>query len=331
MSDETQYHELNESEEQARRLLDITLTLVSRDAPVSSTRIRETHYPNVTPDSFRRQFNRDRQRLALCGIVVRRTNRPPDEPLWAIDQNASFVSGDKLDPREAVLLDVACSRLASDPSFPYGDDLRIALGKVDRAFDQQMPIQVLAGSRKRDKATAVLERCALVRHAIDVSYVRTDGASFRRRIGIYGMFSLRGHAYVVGPRLHDSGEPETGSIRTYRIDRFTSCREDKSITYRIPADFNINDYVLLPFQIGKTMYYATFYVPQNVLSDVLKTVGSRGDIVAIDGRDVLRVAVSSEHDAACWAIDQGLIPLSPDSLVRAWDMVLGDTLAAQGR
>lgn len=326
MDDETQGTKLSESDEQARRLLDITLTLYSSSGPVSSTRIRELHYPHVAPDSFRRMFNRDRQRLGVCGVIVKRSNRPPDEPLWEIDRSASFVHHETLSPKEAILIDLACSQLASDPSFPYSEDLLVALAKVDRAFDPEVPTFVPSVSPKRDRFSSTLEHCLLTHHAARMSYLHADGNEIRRIIALYGMFSLRGNTYVVGPSLDSSGSVVVDSIRTYRIDRFTSCQEQKRITYRIPPDFDIDDYVLLPFQIGPTVYYASFYVPKDVLQDAMRLPDHKVRLDILGEHGVLQAAVSSGINAAAWAIAMGLIPTEPESLVNQWHEILGSTL-----
>lgn len=323
--------ELNESDRQARRLLDIVLTLLASPVPVSSTRLRELHYPNSQPDSFRKLFSRDRKRLALCGITVRRANRPPDEPVWQIDEDSSFSKTAELTPREAVVLDVACSQLASDPTFPLSNDLRMALAKLDKLFDRSYPAGDIDTQVTHDRRATAIEDCLLERHAADITYRTQDGTDSKRRIAPYGMFTLRSNAYVVGPLVGESGLPQPGSIRTYRIDRIISLAECKRITYVIPKDFDVHDYVLLPFQVGKHLYYAYFVTSCSDSSSLTQYDAINTSVVLTpDGKQAVRVSVSDEQLAAGWAISEGLIPLGPVSLVDTWKrMVVASLESAQ--
>lgn len=319
---------LTQADVQARRLLDIVLTLLGSPHPVSSTRLRELHYPDVRPGSFRKLFLRDRERLALCGIVVRRTNRPPDEPLWEIDQERSFVAKDALTPREAMIIDVACAQLAGDPSFPLASDLRIALAKVDRLFDKRSPVTSGLPPARSDRRLATLEGCLLSRHAVDIGYRKADGTATTRRLLPYGLFSLGGQSYLVAPSLDEVGSVGPASIRTYRVDRITSIRECKDINYVIPKDFDVHDYVLLPFQTGRHRYYADFVLADGDMGEYALENGLKAYVIHQDGFDALHLGVADEDTAASWAIEQGLVPLQPPSLVATWNSILRSSLAA---
>lgn len=317
---------LTESDLQARRLLDIAMTLESSNEPVSSRRLKELHYPAVTEESFRRMFNRDRQRLALCGVIVRRTNRPPDQALWEIDDASSFLSDEQLTPRESVVLDVACAQLASDPSFPLYADLRIALAKIDRSFDSRSPIDLSGSASPRDARLDALMNAYLARHAVQVSYRRADMIVVERQIEIFGFFSVSDHTYAVAKAPSDNEEPTEEQIHSYRIDRFLKVRECPRSSYTIPSSFDIHDYMLLPFQIGPKLYDATFYVAPDVLSRVIHDLQNTAHVFSQRNSTVLCFAVSDEDKAAAWSIAEGIIPIQPRSLVLAWRSTLNNSL-----
>lgn len=319
---------LTQSDVQARRLLDIVLTLLGSPGPVSSGRMRELHYPDAQPESFRKLFSRDRQRLALCGIAIRRTNRPPDEPLWEIDRDRSFVKKGALDPREAVILDVACAQLAADPSFPLANDLRMALAKIDGLFDRRAPSAIELPPAKHNKRLATLESCVLACHAADIRYQRTDGSVVVRRLAPYGLFTLRGQTYVVGPTI-DADRCGTSEPRTYRLSRILSITECKRITYVIPRDFDVHDYVLLPFQVGKHLYYANFVPLHGTTKSFARDNGLTTYVSHDENATVLHISVSDEFAAAAWAIEMELVPTSPASLVKAWEETLRSSIGAQ--
>lgn len=320
---------LSQSDLQARRLLDIVLTLLGSSGPVSSSRLHELHYPDTQYSSFRKLFSRDRQRLAICGITVRRANRPPDEPLWELDKERSFASKVALTDREAVILDVACAQLASDPSFPLANDLRMGLAKVDRLFDRSSPTAATLPPAKHDKRLATLETCLLSQHKVDIRYRGAEGGVTQRVLAPYGLFTLKGNTYVVGADDSQANRDELSAVRTYRVDRILSIRECKDTTYVIPLDFDINDYLLLPFQLGPFLYYA-YFVPYGEWNVDLSSYYTRNTYVVTDnaGRKVLKTSVSDECAAAEWAIEQGLVPVKPASLVAAWKEIVRRSLAS---
>ena len=51
-----------------------------------------------------------------------------------VDERSSFVDSQTLSTRDAFILDMVCQPLLNDPSFPYAEDLRLALAKIDRSF-----------------------------------------------------------------------------------------------------------------------------------------------------------------------------------------------------
>lgn len=318
---------INETDKQAQRLLDLALAFVNATHPLSSSHLATTYYPSVAKDSFRKAFQRDREKLALCGLVIRRINKQPDEPLWAVDEDASYARTDEISQEEALALDITLAPLASDGSFPYADDLRVALAKIDRSFGPGNIVRISPEARSRGKVLPLAERCAAQRHAADVTYRREDGTTVRRTIAIYGFFSLRDTTYVVAPQLDDHGDALPDSIRTYRIDRFVALREDKRSSYVIPADFSVQDYVLLPFQMGPRRYYATFHLTEDVLRRLGPTIRGRGELVNEPDGYTWRIDVSSERDAAAWAVAEDLEPLGPTSLRDAWMRILEETVA----
>lgn len=317
---------LGESDVQARRLLDITMTLESSDAPVSSRRIKELHYPSVTDGSFRRMFNRDRQRLTLCGVIIRRANKPPDEALWEIDDADSFVGDRQLTPRESVILDVACAQLASDPSFPLYANLRTALAKIDRDFDSESPVDLSDPAVPRDPRLEVLVNAYLARHAVQVSYRRADLEIVERTIEIFGFFSISDHAYAVAQTSSSDMHLPVNQPHCYRIDRFIKVRECPGSSYVIPPEFDIHDYVLLPFQIGPKLYDAEFCAPHDVIPHVKHDFHDATHALFKENDSVLSLVVCDEDKAASWAIAEGIRPLKPQSLVAAWRRLLQKSL-----
>lgn len=313
---------ITETDLQARRILDLALAFTNAPNPLSSSELHRRYYPQVSKESFRKVFLRDREKLALCGLVIRRTNKQPDEPLWQVDPDASYALTGDLSEGEALALDVACAPLASEAGFPYADDLRMALSKIDRAFGPGHVARVSSQAKTRGRVAATAERCASLHHACHFVYQSKGDTQTQGLMTIYGFFFLRGNTYVVADLLSSQDASPADEIRTYRLDRFVSMRENARISYVIPPDFCITDYVLLPFQLGPSRYYATFAIPEDALRTIKEDASGYGTLSYSGGMWEWKVPVSSEEDAASWAIAEGIVPKSPPSLLSAWKSLL---------
>ena len=287
------FREPTEDEKTARRILALAIGLINARRPLTSTEIHHEFYPTDMSDAtFRKTFLRDRGRLAMAGLVVRNAKKVDDVQTWEVDADSSFVSENHLTTEDALMLDILLLPLASDSSYPYARDLRLALAKIDRSFDGTSEAAIPPEARKRNNNISRLEDCMSAGHAARIGYQRADGSTVQRIVKPYGFFYLEPNTYMVAART-DVNEPP----HTYRLDRVTQVSEQPKVSFVRPRDFDIRDFILLPFQIGKTRYDATFVAQDNT---------------------VIHEPVSDEDLAASWAITQGIKPLEPQSLVQAW-------------
>lgn len=305
------FREPTEDERSARRIAALAVTLINARHPVTTARVHEEFYSALSFEAFRKSYRRDRARLAAAGIVVVRANLPTGETAWRIDEDTSFVHDNDLTPEDVLVLDCLLLPIASDPSFPYANDLRLALAKIDRSFANAPAASIPPDVRARNRQLARIESCMTAHHAAKVSYERADGTATTRTIIPLGLFPLRGTTYLVASKLVNASMQEP---HVYNMDRMKSVQELKGHTYPTPDDFDVRDYIKLPFQIGSIVYQAKFAVPQNRLSDVREHVALRG---FWDGREVV-IGVADEDAAAAWALAEGVRPLAPASLVNAW-------------
>lgn len=124
-------HVLSTDDELARRLLSLVLAFSNASAPLSSAYVQKEYYPTLTAESFRRQFHRDRERLLTCGLLLHEAKKG-----WWVADETSFATEVSLEPGELLALDLTLSQLANDPTFPYSDDLRYALAKIDSDYSK---------------------------------------------------------------------------------------------------------------------------------------------------------------------------------------------------
>ena len=322
---EDHYREPTEDERSARRALALAIALINTDIPLTTTEVRRDLYPSISDEAFRKSFSRDRTRLAACGLVVQRLGKRDGEAVWGIDEERSFVRENHLTPEDSLTLDCLLFPLAADPTFPFARDLRLALIKVDRSFDGSSSVTMPREARKRNNNLSRIEDCMMRRHAAQISYERADKTKVERTILPYGLFPLYNRTYLVAAQLRE-GHSIPDEPHTYLVDRVQSFRELPRISYEVPADFDVRDYVLFPFQIGPTRYEAHMHVPPARRKDIQSRLMDRVSW-AWDGDDLqLGVAVSDEEVAVAWCIAEGLVPLSPESLVNAWHTRLESTL-----
>lgn len=316
---------LNDDEEMAERIAALALLFMNAHHPVPTATVLAETYPTLSRDSAERAFSRDRTRLRSCGISVRSVRLADGTPAYAADERSSFADGSALSARDALLVDMACRPLLDDPSFPYAADLRMALAKLGRCFDDR-----LGGAAARQDVDAghggapclpVLFDCLLACHACRISYRDARGRDSERDIAPLGMFGLRGTTYVVaaameGPRMLED------RMRTFNARRVRSARELRGVGFEVPEDFFVEDYIRLPFQMGPAVCEATFLVPATRERDLRREVQASGSFSRTGRGLVLTAAVADLKAAAAWAVGEGLRPLSPEPLVGEWERVL---------
>ncbi|MDM8270827.1 helix-turn-helix transcriptional regulator [Thermophilibacter provencensis] len=308
--------QLTRDDERARRICSLALEFMNATAPIPSTEIARSFYPDLSADSFRRAFSRDRETLATCGVFVEERPWDARESAWGISDD-SFAGGLELEPREASALEVACAPLLDDPGFPLAGELRLALAKITRAFAEAGVAHAPAASESR--ALVTLRSCLLDGVAARITYEDARGRRTERTIAPYGMFDLRGLRYVVAGAPGEEGDSAT---RTYRVDRVVSAEMLPNVAVRVPADFSVDDWRRLPFQLGDETMTAVFEVLPERADDVRRAAGEQGSWQDRGDACVWRVGASDVGAAASWAISQGIRPLGADELVLAWRRAL---------
>ena len=313
--------ELTKDDERARRICSLALEFMNAAVPVSSSEVARGFYPGLSADSFRRAFSRDRALLAECGIVVEEIRRPGSDSAWQVDEARSFAQGAELSATEAAVLDVVCQPLLDDPSWAFADELRMALAKLTRAFAESA-VAVGGAHRTALRALPALRAAFVAGHAVRAAYTDARGSSSERLLAPYGFFSFRDALYVVAARLSEDGTAVPDGIRTYRVDRFGAVAVVPSLRFDVPADFSVQDWRRLPFQMGDALLTARFLVPAGRVDDVRRVSLGCGVFGEKDGTVTWSVDVADADAAASWAVSQGIVPLAPAELVDAHNKLL---------
>lgn len=313
--------QLTRDDERARRICSLALDFMNARAPLGSAAIARGHYPGLSEDSFRKAFSRDRELLEACGITLVETRAADGTKLWSADADRSFAQETELGPLDAAALELACRSLAEDPTFPLAGELRLALAKVGRAFAETIGARRTGGGRER-REIATLRACVASCHAARVAYVDAEGTASERLIAPYAFFGLRGKLYLVAGLLGEDGSPVPDHIRTYRAERFERVVEQTQTSFEVPADFSVDDWRRLPFQMGPTSFEAVLVIPSEHERDVRRAAGTQGRFERRGDSLIWTVPASSAADAASWAVAMGARPVSPTQLVDSWRDVL---------
>lgn len=314
--------ELTKDDERARRICSLALEFMNAASPVSSSDIAHNFYPGLSADSFRRAFSRDRSLLAECGIVVEEMRRHGEDSAWRVDEDRSFAQGAELSATEAAVLDIVCQPLLDDYSWAFADELRLALAKLTRAFAESS-LALGAGQHKGLRALPALRAAFMSGHAVRATYTDARGSTSERLLAPYGFFEFRDALYVVAARLSENSEAVPDSIRTYRVDRFGTMTAESTLHFEVPADFSVQDWRRLPFQMGDTLFTGQFSVPSERISDLRRDSLGCGTFGEKNDTTTWSVDVADTDAAASWAVSQGIRPLAPTELVNAWKQLLG--------
>lgn len=276
-------------------------------------------YSDMSEGSFHKTFKRDRDALADQGIyVVER--RDGTAKRWRLDRRRTLANLGAIADDDARALAVLLRAAASDPAYAAGGALGQAAARIGRELGE--PEQ--ANSAPCSPETLAVVTDSLRRHLPCELIYRSlaDEEPTRRLMRPYGLFELAGSTYLVGLRERGGTEP---AVRTLNLGRVDSANLRPDLPgYSVPDGFSVEDYRLLPFEIGdERPYRASFRVPREAFASFARAVRRRGELSRKRGgsADYL-VHVRDTSVAAAWAVEVGAIPLAPRPLVSAWTGLL---------
>jgi proteasome accessory factor B len=233
------------------RLINLALFLAASREPVTAERIRTEvfGFPEGQDEpAFLRMFERDKDSLRRMGFAIVADERGR----YSLDASATFVDPLDLTPIEAAAVRVAGTALLGDPSFPYAEDLRLALAKISAQMESTGPpsagLLVDEAPDLQGRAVESLSRAIDSRKMVRFDYTNSTGESGTRELDPYGLFLYDGRWYVVGRDRHRD------EVRTYAVLRMAdlepSVSRPKTPDFDRPDTFDISEFRLLPFQFG---------------------------------------------------------------------------------
>jgi proteasome accessory factor B len=249
------------------RLLDLIALLVNARRPVPFEEIRVAFpedYGEGTLEAARRKFERDKRELLELGIPLEYV--PPDtddldagedEGGYVVDRRRAFLAPLSLDADDMALLYLVGLSTASDPSFPYRDDMLSALRKIElsstgagrstsaapRVHIDRTPLDAATLEAVRGHV-AVLEDAVRRKKRLALNYHPPAGEPSRHQVDPYGLFWRAGRWSLVG------FSQERGAVRVFPVHRLSDVQinavKPATPDFEPPDGFRLGDHIRVP-------------------------------------------------------------------------------------
>lgn len=287
-------------------------------AQISSETLMQRYYQGLSSESFHKTFKRDRQELEKEGLFLVE-HKDGTQKRWSLDKERSLASIGDFDSVERRTVAILLRAYSNSPELGNTNNLGACIARIGQdscAGLQQLPATKLLC--KKDILQKVTESLALKKPLeIDYKSLR-DERAVKRTLQPWGIFSLGKHVYVVGLRTLGG---KTDAVRTLNLERIAKAKILKDeASYEIPSGFEVEDYRLMPFEIGaEDEQTAVFHVDKSSIDEVKNAVRQRGHLEVLpNGNARWTIAIYDTLAAAQWAVEVGVIPKAPEALVKAW-------------
>jgi proteasome accessory factor B len=309
----------------SERIVNLALYLASARRPVSAREIAAAvagYSPSQNDAAFGRMFERDKDELRHAGFVIE-LDRSDETERYRFDADATFADTVELGPVEAVELRAAAAAMLADPSYPYPEDLRLALAKITAATDAGIgasPMVRSALSADEDSsaqgaAVAELTGAVSARKRASFSYTGAEGKVSGRTVEPWGLFARDGRWYLV------ARDPAAEGVRVFAVARIAGLSIDgsrpKTPDFDTPAGFDVRTWMLMPFQYGPQAGEATLRLSGSAAHRAASLVAGQGSLSGpAGGPYTWRVPFADETLLAHWVADNGpgIEVVAPDSL-----------------
>lgn len=320
----------------AERLVNLALLLSSTRQHVTAEQCRAAGlgYPeDQDTAAFLRMFERDKDALRAAGLVIDVALDPDtDTEAYRLDPDATFARPVEFAADELSAVRAVAAALADDATFPFGEDLALALGKLGAA-GQEGPMATTQLSAGIDGQRALdvrsLAESVRTRKAVSFDYTNSQGSARRRRVHPYGLFFREGQWYLTGLDV------DIDDIRTFAIERLKDLEvnrvKPRTPDFERPEAFDVREQERLPFQFGGATVPARIRFDADVAWRAERLSRGHGRIETLpDGSAVWQVEVADIERLASWLLDEGpgLHAIEPRELVTALTAGLERVVAA---
>ncbi len=312
------------------RLLNLALYLADAPGTVTADQIRDEvsgYGPGQDDAAFKRMLERDKDDLRSAGLVI----DCDDEGRYRLDRAATYVRSIDLTPEETAAIRAAGTALLGDASFPFPDDLRLALAKIAAEVEvEQLPAAARLADEdpaRQGHLVAELSSAATRKKRVSFDYTNSAGSSAPHDVEPYGLFLHDGRWYLVG---RDVAKKQT---RTYTVGRMGSLSVNaaapKTADFVRPAGFDVATFVRLPFQYGQEADEFTAVIRFDVAAAwrARRVTAGQGELELAGDGVVWRVPARSQRRLLRFVIENGpgIQVVGPSELVQALRSGLEET------
>jgi predicted DNA-binding transcriptional regulator YafY len=312
----------------SERIVNLALYLASARRPVSAREIAGAvagYPPDQNDAAFGRMFERDKDELRHAGFVIE-LDRSDETERYRLDADATFADTVEFGPVEAVELRAAAAAMLADPSYPYPEDLRLALAKITAASEGRLgspsavrsALQADEDSAAQGAAVAELTGAIGARKRASFSHTGAEGKPSRRTVEPWGLFARDGRWYLV------ARDPAADGVRVFAIARIADLSIERSRPktpdFEPPTDFDVRTWMLMPFQYGPQTSEATLRLSGPAAHRAPALVAGQGSLSGPAGGPYSwRVAFADETLLARWIASNGpgIEVVAPDTLREA--------------
>lgn len=316
------------------RLVNLALFLAKTPRFVSAEELRSEGlgYPEGQDSAaFLRMFERDKDALRASGIAI----EVDEDERYRLDRDGTFASEVTLSAEETATIRTAVAALVSDESFPFAEDLTIALAKIGQGSPSPAAVaSALADEEPQAQASsaAIVAEAIAARKRIVFDYTNAKGESRLREVNPFGVFFREGRWYVVGL------DTSIGQIRVFALKRATGLAMNtiapKSPDFERPEWFAVADFSLQPFQYGDETFDAEVRFSAENAWRAARLSGGSGSIEEQpDGSAIWRVQAGDPKGLASWCVEHGpgVTPVAPQEVVDAFRSGLEEVLRRHDR
>jgi proteasome accessory factor B len=239
--------------EPEERLVNLALFIAASEVPVTADechRAVEGYPEDQDETAFLRMFERDKEQLRTAGLSI---EVDEEGRRYSLDRTATYRRPLTFTDDEAALLRAVGAAMLGDESFPFADDLRLALAKLmtEAPGLPAASVGVIGADespREQGSAVAALAAAADSRKRVAFGYTNARGEARRHEAEPYGLFLRDGRWYLV------ARDPSLDEIRTYAVARMSAvepnARAPKTADFDRPPGFEVRAWIALPFQYG---------------------------------------------------------------------------------
>ncbi len=316
------------------RQVNLALFLAKNRGFVSAEQLRAEGlgYPEDQDSAaFLRMFERDKEALRAAGIAI----EIDEDERYRIDRAGTFAGEVTLSAAETATIRTAVAALASDASFPFADDLAIALAKLGQGAPAPVPVATALADEDpgaQGSSAAIAAEAISARKLLSFDYTNAKGQSRPHEVAPYGIFFREGRWYLVGL------DTSMGAIRVYALKRATGIKMNsdapKTPDFERPEGFAVADFSLLPFQYGDDTVEAVVRFSAEDAWRAPRLSGGNGVVEPQpDGTALWRVPAGDLRALASWCVEHGpgITPVSPPLLAETLRVGLTEVLARHDR